>query len=382
MAESEAKPKVLLVTRNYPPLRGGMERLNWQLSKVLGQSARVMVVGPAGAAAHAPEQVAVFDVPLQPLSRFLLSAALRTIRLARIERPAFVLAGSGLTVPIVWIAANSARARSIAYVHGLDVVARHPVYRLCWLPFLRRMNRVITNSRATAALCEAAGVRIERITVVHPGTQLQPETTEEDRSLARIQFRERHALGDGPLLLSVGRLTARKGVSEFINEVLPAIVAVHPRCTLVVVGDVPTHALQAAASSTAQIHRVAQTMGLEQNVRCLGTLSDLELRFAYRAADVHVLPVRNFPHDPEGFGMVSIEAAAHGLPTVAYACGGVPDAVCDGVSGVLIQSGDAAAFAKAVVELLRNPLPTEPMRKFAEGFSWENFGRKMAEVLR
>src|SRR3546814_12930756 len=68
----------------------------------------------------------------------------------------------------------------------------------------------------------------------------------------------------------------------------------------------------------------------------------------YKAASAHIFPVREIPGDPEGFGMVAVEAAAHGVPTIAFATGGIVDAVAEGESGRLIRPGDYGAFAGVV----------------------------------
>ncbi|MNV11969.1 Glycogen synthase [compost metagenome] len=116
-------------------------------------------------------------------------------------------------------------------------------------------------------------------------------------------------------------------------------------------------------------------------MRFLGELSDEELSIAMHTATVHVFPVRSHPTDPEGFGMVAIEAAAHGLGTVAYASGGVADAVADGLSGALVEPGDSIGFARAVVRAIGAPLPAAPMQAFATGFGWDAFGRQIRDVL-
>ncbi len=125
----EARRRLLLITRNFPPLWGGMERLNWHIADELAREYAVTVVGPAGAAAHAPAGVSVIEAPLRPLWRFLLLATWRALRAARRSRPAVVLAGSGLTAPLAWLAARLSGARCGAYVHGLDLIVSHPVYR-------------------------------------------------------------------------------------------------------------------------------------------------------------------------------------------------------------------------------------------------------------
>lgn len=116
-------------------------------------------------------------------------------------------------------------------------------------------------------------------------------------------------------------------------------------------------------------------------MRFLGTLFGPDLADAYAGADVHVFPVRDIPNDPEGFGMVAAEAAAHSLPTVAYAAGGAVDAVADGVSGTLVPVGNAEAFADAALTLLRTPLETDAMATFARGLAWCEFGHQATEAL-
>jgi phosphatidylinositol alpha-1,6-mannosyltransferase len=78
--------------------------------------------------------------------------------------------------------------------------------------------------------------------------------------------------------------------------------------------------------------------------------------------------------------MVAIEAAAHGLQTVAFAAGGVPDAVMENISGRLIDQGDDDAFAQAVINILSVPtsmVSSENARRFAMGFEWSLFGAKL-----
>jgi phosphatidylinositol alpha-1,6-mannosyltransferase len=109
------RKRVLIITRNLPPLVGGMERLNWHMAEGLSSRMDVRVIGPKGAAALAPTGVVVEEVSLYPLPRFLLESAMRALQLARRWRPDFVLAGSGLTAPLAWLAASgwkTARSRS------------------------------------------------------------------------------------------------------------------------------------------------------------------------------------------------------------------------------------------------------------------------------
>lgn len=364
------KQRILLVTRNLPPLVGGMERLNWHMADELSRYADVHVVGPAEAEAGKPANVGFSPAPLRPLWRFLLQAGWQTLRQARRWKPDVILAGSGLTAPIALIAARLCGAKAVAYVHGLDISVNHPVYRHLWLPMIRRLDRVIANSNPTRELALAAGVKAERIGIVFPGVSLPAEAQQPST------FREKYQLGAGPILLSVGRLTTRKGLLEFVRDALPAIAAAHPDVVLAVVGDTPTDSLHATLQSKESLQAQADALGIGRNIRFLGLLPDGEpLADAYRSATVHVFPIRKIAGDPEGFGMVAIEAAAHGLPTVAFANGGVVDAVAQGRSGSLVAIDDYPGFAQATLEqIAQSPCHHTSSMAFAADFCWQNFG--------
>lgn len=379
------RPRILLVTRNLPPLVGGMERLNWHMAQELAKVADVRVIGPSGSAAVAPPGIVVREAPLRPLWSFLLRARALARREARAWQPDVVLAGSGLTAPLARAAARQCAAKAWVYVHGLDVAVRHPVYRAVWLRAIRRADGVIANSRATAELCRGIGVAPDRLGIVHPGVDL-PAAPSSAEVAAReaAAFRSLHRLGAGPLLLSVGRLSTRKGLREFVAEALPRIVAAQPDAMLLVVGEAPSHALHAQAQTRESIQAVADTAGVGSHLCFLGQISDGQLSAVYTVADVHVFPIRSVPGDIEGFGMVAVEAAAHGLPTVAFATGGVVDAVAEGQSGRLVAPGDYAAFADAVLQVLANGEGAWRVgaQRFAERFAWPTFGVKLRAALK
>jgi Glycosyltransferase len=404
MPESR-RQRILLVTRNLPPLVGGMERLNWHMADELSKTAEVRVIGPSGSAAMAPADVTVRETMLQPLWKFLQRAWALARHEARAWKPDIVLAGSGLTAPIALSAARLCGAKTCVYVHGLDVAVRHPVYRAVWLRAIRSADRVIANSHATAKLCRSIGVAPARIAIVHPGVDVpakaadqieqgpEPSSRREPGSSAfasgpvvfgsAARFRQAHRLGDRPLLLSVGRLSTRKGLREFVTHALPRIVAVRPDVLLLVVGDAPRQALHAEAQTPESIRTAAEAAGVGAQLLFLGVITDYaELGAVYRASDVHVFPVRDIPGDPEGFGMVAVEAAAHGLPSVAFATGGIVDAVAEGCSGHLVPPGDYAALSDAIISALaeRESLRSSCI-EFARRFAWPEFGMRLRHHL-
>lgn len=375
-----SQPRIVHITRNLPPLVGGMERLNWHIADELSRHAQVQLIAPQGSAALRPAAVPVTEVPLRPLPRFLLASAWQAVAVARRFKPHIVLAGSGLTAPAAWLAARASGARAVVYLHGLDAAVQHPVYRAVWHPAIRRMDGVIANSQPTAELARNLGVGAEKISIVHPGVAL-PASAQSPAALQ--EFRQRYGLGNARLLLSVGRLAARKGLREFVEQAMPTIVRQAPDTLLAIAGDAPANALLAHEQTRETIQAAADAAGIGQHICFLGRISEQDLACAYESAALHIFPVRHLPGDPEGFGMVAIEAAAHGLPTVAFATGGIVDAVAPGQSGHLVTPGDYPALAQAALQVLADSPGAWQARAsaFAAQFAWPMLGERLKTAL-
>lgn len=381
MTVEGGKPRALVLTRNLPPLVGGMERLLWHILDELTPAFEVHAVGPRGSSGRAPDGVAVREVPESPLWWFLARMKWKAVGLALKLRPKVVFAGSGLTAPFAWLAARLVGARAVVYLHGLDIEAQHGFYRALWLPFIRRCDLVLANSHFTRDLARRAGVEDERIRILHPGVDLPDLARADD---ARRQFRERHGLDARPVMLYVGRITERKGLAPFVEDILTGVLDSVPDARLVVIGAEPRQALLQGNSLMGRIQQSLEENSRSGSVLFLGAREhdDSEISEAYFAADVHVFPVQDRPGDNEGFGMVAVEAAAHGLPTVAFRAGGVVDAIEDGESGRLITAGDRGGFVEAVSQSLQSQKPTaDEARAFAENFSWVTFGKHLREIV-
>lgn len=380
--QSGIAESALLLTRNFPPMLGGMERLNQRMAEAVAARLPLVIIGPRGARGYAASAVAVQEVPARPLWRFGLGMLFKVLAVAPATRPRVVVGGSGLVAPFVRLAAWLSGGRSVVYLHGLDIVAPSVFYRRIWLPMIRGCKLAITNSEHTRALVIGMGMDPDRVHVLHPGVDLPDKKGD---ALAASAWRRERGLDGKRVALSVGRLTKRKGLVEFIRDVLPGIVAEAPDTVLVVVGCEAVDALAGSGhDETARIRAAVADAGMQAHVRLDGPCSDAQLAAAYWAADVLAFPVQVLPGDVEGFGMVALEAAAHGLPTVAYAVGGVPDAVRDGSTGWLVAPGNSAAFAAAVLAAFA-PGVRESLagscRSFAADKAWPVFGSRLARLL-
>ncbi len=365
------KPKILLITRNFPPLTGGMERLMQKAAEGMSQWADITIVGPTGAAQFAPVNTTVFEAPAS-LAGFLSKGTLQAIQACRQTQFDLVIGGSGLVAPILYIIKRVFKVPTAIFIHGLDIVVDNTIYQSLFVPAVRRCDLVIANSSNTQNLAINKGVPKTTITVINPGTDL-PDLS----SIAsREEFCSKFNISFQKILLFTGRITKRKGLSQFIASSLPDILAAVPNAGLIVVGENPKQSLNKQGEVNEVLTAIEQ-LQLNDKVRFLGQVSDDDLWAAYRAADVQIFPLINVPGDVEGFGMVAIETAACGTPTVAYNVGGVSDAISP-TSGALVEQNQFKLFSKAVKEKLLIPeINHYDITYHAESFSWTNFHKRL-----
>lgn len=372
---TDKRRNLLLITRNFPPLCGGMERLVHHIYLELQTDFEISLVGPKGCGSFLNSKTYYRSVSPSPLSRFLIQMQWQAFQAARNAMPDLVFSASGLNAPAAVLAGRWIRRPVAGYLHGLDIIAGHPLYRAFFLPAIRSWDHVLANSRHTAELAKDAGVDPVRMEVLHPGVSLADVP---DSGIHK--FRWRYQLGSRPLLLSVGRLTERKGILEFIRYCLPQVVQDIPDALYLVVGDEARNAGKASTVTAAGVLDAVMQSGLRNHVLLLGAVDDETLSRAYTASRVLVFPVIERRGDVEGFGMVAVEAAAHGTPTVAFRVGGISDAVYDGVSGRLIAPGDYTQMASALIGMLKTDKSeacVENCRTFAAQFTWERFGQRL-----
>ncbi len=331
-----------------------------------------VLLGPKGCKAYIDPDADAVDTPVSPTPLFLGLSLLKGIWLQLFNpRPDVVIGGSGLVGPVVVLLAKLFGAKSIILVHGLDIIVDSRIYQLLFVPFLTRADLIICNSKNTARLAVESGIRQERIEVINPGVDLPKDPMPQHKAKKLL------GLEGNTLLLSVGRLIPRKGLAEFISNAFVDLAAKDSNVRLLIAGSESKNALNRHGESVLEkINSAIESNGLENKIQFFGWVDDENLELLYAAADVFIFPLKETHGDVEGFGMVSIEAAAHGTPTVAFDCGGVGDAIESGKNGYLVPSGNYAEFAR-VVGKLANENMRQSSKAFAQKFSWKNYYRKL-----
>ncbi len=137
-------------------------------------------------------------------------------------------------------------------------------------------------------------------------------------------------------LLFLGRLGKRKGIYDII-EALVKVKQRHPDVRLIAAGD----------GEREEVARYARLMGVEENIELPGWIDQKEAVKLRSQSWIYVMPSYN-----EGLPMSILEAMSSGLPVISTPVGGIPDAVSDGVEGLLIEPGNVDQLAESIERLL------------------------------
>jgi glycosyltransferase involved in cell wall biosynthesis len=227
-----------------------------------------------------------------------------------------------------------------------------------WLaPHLYRRSRYIVVSHATKLELTELGVDRDRIDVVYSGRDPLVE------SVPVAQDEE-------PSLVVLGRLVPHKRV-ELAISAMAALREQHPGLVLSVVGH---------GYWLPQLEDYAASVGATAHVRFLGFVDEDVKNSVLAAAWLNLLPSVK-----EGWGLAIIEAAAHGVPSVAFRdASGTTESIIDGTTGLLV--GDEAEFVAAVGELLADRVRRQDMgakaKAFSEQFTWQATTDEVERLLR
>jgi glycosyltransferase involved in cell wall biosynthesis len=366
------RPRLLMLGMGwFPATVGGLDRYYRSLFEHLSE-ARGVVIGPAGDAPPAVQVVARQDSPLPMRLLGYWRAARRASRDADVVDSHFalyaaapLLLGALKGPPNVFHFQGPWAQENIA--SGDTSRIRFALRRALEARVLRRVDaHIVLSSAFRRVLVESYRVAPWEVHVWAPGVALDVFTPG-DRSAARARL---GIDSDAFVAVCVRRLVARMGIDGLldawseISDRLPA------SRTLLIVGEGPLRA---------ELEQRVANAGLSASVRMLGRLPDEELVDAYRAADVSVVPTVAF----EGYGLVVLEAAACGTPSIVSDVGGLPEAAIPLDRSLVVAPGDVGALGERIAAAARGALPSRAAtRNYAERFSWPALAERHRALYR
>ncbi|MCH7614314.1 MAG: glycosyltransferase family 4 protein [Nitrospinae bacterium] len=257
-------------------------------------------------------------------------------------------------------------ARYVLYAHGEEIKTGLTSRKFAWLMprIYNGASAIIANSRNTKRILTEIGVHEDKIQIIHPGVDAAAFCVNKDE-IQRV--RQRHQLGDGSILLIVGRLQKRKG-QDMLIKALPMIQKRYPQTKCLIVGT---------GEEELYLKQLTNEVGVNQSVIFVGRVDSQDLAAYYGVCDLFVMPNRQIGEDIEGFGMVFLEASATGKAVIGGNSGGTDDAILDGVTGLRVDGNKVEDIAEAVIGLLSDPERARSMgengrRRVETEFSWDS----------
>jgi len=296
------------------------------------------------------------------------------IKAEKIEIVAF-----GAAAPLALMSAALRRAgaaRIVALTHG------HEVWWSSVFPFSLAMRRIGSTTDALTYLGEFTRRAISQslsTSAIASMVKIAPGIDSEHFSpVDSGRLKESLALRDKRVIVSVGRLVHRKGQDQLI-EAMSAIIEEVPQAHLLLIGEGPYRK---------KLEKLVRDYGLVDRVSFIGRIQYEELPRYICIGEVFAMPSRSRFRglEVEGLGIVYLEAGACGLPVIAGSSGGAPDAVVEGVTGVVVNGLDSAAIAVAAIEMLKNPEKSAAMGRsgrewIVNNWSWQFWADEFQSLL-
>ncbi|MET0704595.1 MAG: glycosyltransferase family 4 protein [Mycobacterium sp.] len=345
--------RVLLVTNDFPPRKGGIQSYLEDFVTRLAQTGihQLTVYAPRWKGAQEYDDAAGasnFDVVRHPTTLMLPQPSVDSRMRHLIDSRGIETVWFGAAAPLALLASRARQAgasRVVASTHGHEVGwSMLPVARSA----LRRIGDdtdiVTFVSRYTRGRFASAFGRQAALEHLPPGVdtdRFHPDPA------ARAELRKRYGLGTRPAVVCVSRLVPRKG-QDMLIRALPTIRQRVDGAALVIVGNGP---------HLETLRKLAAEHDVTDHVVFTGGVPAEELPAHHALGDVFAMPcrTRGAGLDVEGLGIVFLEASATGIPVVAGDSGGAPETVRDGKTGRIVDGRALPQIIDAVSELLADP---------------------------
>jgi phosphatidylinositol alpha-1,6-mannosyltransferase len=379
----------LVVTNDFGPRSGGIETfIHGLLAQASKNQQRKFVVLTSRQTPQ--DQVVNFDQQMWEENRIRVirdtaKVLLPTRRLAKVATDLFrahdcenVIFGASAPLGLLAKSLRKAGAKHIvALTHGHEVWwARMPLFSAALRRIGAQADQMTYLGEFTRGAVANALLREDHSKLVHlpPGVDLTRFTP----GAKSVHLQKKWGIEDAPVIVSIGRLVARKGSDQLIKA-MPEVLKQFPKSKLLLVGT---------GNYQKRLEKLVRNLKVQDSVVFTGRVEHDLLPDYFRLGDIFAAPCRSRYGglEVEGLGIVYLEASACGVPVIAGKSGGAPDAVLDGKTGFLVNGRNHREVGSAVIKLLSDQALRQKMgadgRVWMEQlWSWEGIGARFEEII-
>lgn len=369
--------KSLLITLDFPPQKGGVANYLANISKNISANKIVVL-------ANKHEQAPSFDsqqdykiirknLYYKNFWPHWLKIYFIAKEIIKKEKTQQIIISHILPIGYITLLLNKP---FFTILHGYDILlAQKSIWKKIWLKLiLKKSKHIIVNSNFTKEQVLKAKIKPNKITILYPCPNIAANNLKPSKS--QIIKKELN-LDNKKILISVGRLTKRKGYDKVI-ESLPAVIKEIPNLIYLIIGE---------GEYKNELEKQAEQLQIRGNLIFLENISNTNLPYYYDLADIFIMPSRiENKTDVEGFGIVYLEANLFAKPVIAGQSGGVADAVIDNQTGILVDPQNCSAISQAILKLFRNQnlmnkLGVQGQKRVKKEFQWPIQVAKLKNIL-
>ncbi len=270
----------------------------------------------------------------------------------------------------VFIVSKIIKIKYSVVLHGMDLsyATKNCRKRFISRLILKRADKIIAANSYTAIMCSNFLKSGQKIIAVNPGVKDFSDFSEERNR----EIREKNNLNGHKILFSLGRLVKRKGFDKTILAV-KKILEDQPDYDLI-------YLIAGKGPDEEYLKDLAEKElgnNWKKYIRFIGEINEGEKWSLFSLCDAFIMPSRNISGDFEGFGIVYLEANLAKKAVIAGNSGGVPDAVENGVNGLLVDPENVNEISQAILSLLnneslRNKLGERGRQRALDNFNWRD----------
>ncbi len=375
--------KILFLTIDFPPMGGGMARLSGDVALALKEDGyEAIVVAPSSDGDAAHDEYSAFRVHRVKgiVNGHIFDHYLRSIvycfacglRFCFPRRVSMIITNtwsiSGVSAFLIHKITGIPYA---VFAHGLDVCAPKHDRKASWL--MRAVLRDAVYVIAISGFTRQLVAEIEKkanVVIINPCVDITrfaagPKAISGPKNVKRK-------------IITVARLVKSKGY-DIVLKALPKVIERFPDIEYFIIGDGP---------EGEHLKALAGELGLSRSVIFTGAIDEAALISYYCLCDLFILTSRELEAsgEVEGFGIVFLEAGACAKAVIGSRSGGIPEAVIDGVTGLLVEESDINETAEAIIKLLsdddlRRRLGDNGKMKVDKEMNTAVFAEKLGRIL-
>ena len=357
----------LVVTRNFPPELGGMQSLMWGLTNELSKNFLLKVFADFHESHKEFDKNSSFSIERIGGIKFLRKyrKAALVDEFIKENKVKGIIADHWKSLELI-----KSNTKKYCLIHSKEINHKKgSLINKRILKVLNNVEKVISNSEFTKNLAIDCGVNADKITVINPGVNpienLDKKSIKQVESLLKIK---------SPRLITVSRLDKRKNHEKVIMA-LRNLKQVYPNIVYICIGG---------GEEEENIKKLVKELNLESQVMFFKEIS-FNLKNALLAkSDIFVMPSIIHKKSIEGFGIVYLEAAQYGVPSLGGKDGGAPDAIKHEHTGLICDGNnldEVYSSLNYMIENKRYSVLGKNAKEFVSNFKWSKVIEKYKKII-